>query len=256
MPTSSRLSSTRARFGQVRARRGMTLIEIMVALGIMMLITAVLLPSLDGLLMLEQVRAARRLTMVYAQLHDEAILRNRTFRIAYHLDENYYVIEAGDPSALIFSDFETREAFEEREEDMVEDMTEEELREYRQANEFKTVDGGGLGGRFEFPANTRFLSVYTPQYEEPVKPTDLDEKARRKAVSDEEDKGPRVIYSYVFSNGFAEFTMVQLVDRDDPEAGFTITVDPMSGKVDLYSDLVDRHDLFRGLPDEGPRLSN
>jgi hypothetical protein len=45
------------------------------------------------------VRAARQIAMTYAQLHDEAILRNRTYRIAYHLDEGYYEIESGEPSA-------------------------------------------------------------------------------------------------------------------------------------------------------------
>jgi len=240
---------------RARARAGMTLMEVLVSVAIMLIITAVMMPSLDGLLMLEQVRAARRLTMVYAQLHDEAILRNKTFRIAYHVDENYYQIEAGDANALIYADFEAREASEEREKEKVEEMTPEELKEYQAQNSFKQVEGHGLGGRFELPENTRFRSVYTPQYEEPVVPAAHDTKKRRKAVSDDEE-GPRVVYSYVFANGFSEFTVVQLVDKDDEESGFTITIDPMSGKVDLYGDLVDRHDMLKGLPREGPRLSN
>ncbi|MFM2161403.1 MAG: hypothetical protein RLZZ383_915, partial [Pseudomonadota bacterium] len=75
----------------------MTLIELMVAIAIMLLFFGIMLPSLGGVLLLKQRQAARDLALIYARLHDEAILRNRTFRIAFHLDEGFYEVEMGNP---------------------------------------------------------------------------------------------------------------------------------------------------------------
>jgi prepilin-type N-terminal cleavage/methylation domain-containing protein len=235
-----------------RRRGGFTVMELMIALAIMVLLAAITIPSLSTALMLEQRRAARQIAMTYAQLHDEAILRNRTYRIAYHLDEGYYEIESGEPGTMIFDGWEARENAQENEADLKEEMDEKELREYMERNSFKKLDGD-LGGKIELPANTRFKSVYTPQYEEPVEPEAFSKKKKRKTGKDEEDQ-PQVVYSYVFADGFSEYTVVQLVERDDEEEGFTITIDPLSGKVDFFYEIVDRHDAFENLPEEGPRL--
>ncbi len=231
-----------------RGRRGMTLLEVMVSVGIMMLFVAALVPSLDAVLLLEQRGAARKLALIYTQLHDEAVLRNKTFRIAYHLDANYYEIEVGDPGALIFTNPEAREEYEENVADRIEDLSPEDLREYKKREDFAKIQGE-FEGKIELPENTRLYSVYTPQYEDPVRPR---EPGDRRAT--DADK-PNVAYSYIFANGFAEYTVVQMVDREDEEDGFTITVDPLSGKVDLYTELIDQHDAFEFVPDDGPTLS-
>lgn len=242
-----------ARRASSRARRGMTLMEILVAISIMLLITVMLMPSLEAVFLLEQRGAARRLALAYAQLHDEAILRNRTFRVAFHLDEHYYEIESGDGNTVIFTDFESREEGEERLKEIQEEMDPEEWAEYTKRIAFEKVEGHNLGGQFRLPGNTVFKSVYTPQYEEPVTPrSELEREAARKG----DEKKPNVVYSYMFSNGFAEYTVVQMVDKEDDKDGFTITVDPLSGKVDLRAELIDGRDAFRDLPRQGPRLSN
>jgi prepilin-type N-terminal cleavage/methylation domain-containing protein len=231
-------------------RRGVTLIEMMVAIAIMIMFVAVLGPTMSGMLMLKQRQAARDLALTYAQMHDEAILRNRTFRIAYHLDDNYYEVQAGSRDALIFADAESREAVQDRLEDQKEDMTEEEWKEFQEKNSYEAVEGY----KVELPPNTHFKSVYTPQYEDPLTPRSAAERERDAGKSKDDQDGPRVAFSHVFANGFAEYTVVQIVDDEDKDEGFTITVDPMSGRVDLYSELVDLKDAFDDLPDEGPRL--
>jgi type II secretory pathway pseudopilin PulG len=232
--------------------------ELLAAIAIMVLLVAAVAPSLSTAMDLQQHRAARRIAMVYAQLHDEAILRNRTFRIAYHLDEGFYDIEVGDPKAMIFEDAEDAEEGREREEELREEMGEEELKAYMEKNAWRKLDGD-INGHIVLPNGTRFGSVYTPQYEEPVLPTAAQEKkgGKKKAAKkgDGED-GPLVVYSYIFSNGFSEYTMLTIVDEEDEEAGYTITVDPLSGKVDFYDEIREEHDVFDDLPDEGPTLSN
>ena len=230
-----------------RGRRGLTLLEVLVAVAIMILFSAALMPSLDAVFLLEQRGAARRLALVYEQLHDEAILRNKTYRIAYHLDEGHYEIEVGDPSALIFTNSEAREEFEKREKDRLEDMTPEERQAYKERQDFQKASGGEFEGKIDLPENTVFKSVFTPQYEEPLEP-------RQRGDRRDDDEGPNVAYSYIFANGFAEYTVIQVVDVEDDDDGFTITVDPMSGRVTFHTELVDHHDAFDFVPDEGPRL--
>jgi prepilin-type N-terminal cleavage/methylation domain-containing protein len=236
----------------VRARRGMTLLELLVSIGIMLMLTAVMVPTVSGVLMLEQRASARNIAILFEQLHDEAVLRNRTLRIAFDLDRHSYKVETGEAGVTIYTDPEARTAFEEREEDFVEQLDPEEREEYLKHVTFQAYEDGQFAKEVSLPPNTRFKMVYTPQYEEPVTPREADDKGKGK---DDDDEEPRVVYSYLFANGFAEYTVVQLVDADDEESGYTIVVDPLSGKVEFVSELVDQHDRFEFIPDEGPRLS-
>lgn len=231
-----------------RDRRGMTLLEVMVSVAIMLLFAGVLVASLDGVLLLEQRGAARRLALIYEQLHDEAVLRNKTFRVSFDVEEGSYEIEVGDANALIFTNPEDREEAEENERDKLADMSPEERKAYMERQGFATYSGDSFSGKIKLPGNTRFKSVYTPQYEEPVTPRERGERR-------DEDM-PRRAFSYIFANGFAEYTVIQIVDAEaeDDEDGFTITVDPLSGRVEFHSELVDHHDAFDYVPDEGPRL--
>lgn len=228
-------------------RRGLTLLEIMLAIAIMMLVTAVMVPSLSAVLMLEQRGAARKVALMYEQLQNEAILRNVTYRVAFLVDSGEWRVEVGDPNALIFSSAEDREAFEERADEVLDRMSPEEKRIYAQKRMFQEVQTETLGGPFTLPEGTVFWSVYTPQYAEPVRYADKRKDRREK-------DGPRIVYSYIFPNGFAEYTVIQIADLEHNDDGFTITVDPLSGRVRFHSELLDQHDEWSWLPEEGPDL--
>lgn len=232
-----------------RGRRGLTLMEVLVAIAIMLLLTAALMPSLNAVFMLEQRAAARRMALAFEKMHDEAVLRNRTYRFWFDLDANTWGIEGGDAQFLIFDDPEARERWEENLGDKLDDMDEQEKREFLKEREFSAVEGEYA--KITMPRGARIHSVYTPQYEDPVT---LDSR-RRTPVRTGDEKEPLRAFSHLFSNGFAEYTVIQIVETDDEDSGFTITVDPLSGKVVLHSDLIDHHDAFRFLPDEGPRLN-
>jgi hypothetical protein len=232
----------------------MTLIELMVAIAIMLLFFGIMLPSMSGVLLLKQRQAARDLALIYARLHDEAILRNRTFRIAFHLDEGFYEVEMGHPEALIHANPDDREAFQERLEEMKEDLTEEEWAKLQEKYAFVPVETAE-GARVQLPEGLRFVSVYTPQYEEPLRPHTPEERARLKERPDEDDP-PRVAYSHVFASGFAEYTLVQVVNDEDERDGYTVIVDPLSGKVELEPELVDKREAFKDIPREGPALGD
>ena len=241
--------------GRPIARLGMTLIEIMVVIAIMAVVMAVGVPTLRGVLDAEQTASARELALTYRYLRDESALRNVTFRIAYDLDTASYAVEVGDPATLIFTDPESREEFEEEIEDQLKRFTDRELEEGLAADveakkgRFAGLSDPALEGAVALPGNSFFHWVYTPQYEEPV-------FAPEEPAEDEDDPHT-IVYSYIFPNGFAEQTIVRIASLDDPEDGYTLVVEPLSGRVNLYSndEDIDIEELLDWLPDEGPELA-
>lgn len=233
------------------ARAGISLIEIIVVMAVMAVVLAIGLPSLTALFDLQQRAAARELAMTYSFLLNEASMRNVTFRIAYHLDEGYYQIEVGDPDTLVFSDPESRAAYEEEQEKEMSrfsDKTPAEGEEPEESDALKRFAGltaPGFQTKVQLPNNTLYGFVYTPQYGEPMTPSE-------EPIESPEDA--RVAYSYVFSNGMAEHTVVRFVDADDPEDGYTVEVEPMSGKVSVESELTDIGASMSWLPTEAPEI--
>lgn len=233
-------------------RAGMSLLEIMVVLAIMAAVLAIGIPSLSAIFDLQQRGAARELGMTYSFLVNEAAMRNVTFRIAYHLDENYYQIEVGDPDTLVFSDPDSRARFEQDREDRMRYLTRREAEEAAANGEsqdalerFQGLNAPGFESRVELPSNSMFAFVYTPQYDGPQTPSEEPPEKAEDAT---------VVYSYVFANGVAEHTVVRIVDASDPEDGYTVEVEPLSGKVSVESELRDIGESMSWIPDEAPSI--
>jgi len=235
------------------SRRGLTLIEILVALAVMALVAAISIPTIDGLLSLKQRSAAKDLAQTYTWLLDEAALRNVAFRMVYNLDKSTWLIEAGDPATLVFSNPDAREDHDEKVEDDMAKYTKREIAEGAGDDEEETRGRFTGLGNIAFksaqtlPSGTRFSFVYTPQYEdEGLTPTEDG------PPDDEEDE--QVAYTYVFPDGTAEHTVVRIVDEDDETDGWTIEVLPISGEIRLTSDLIDPSESMEWIPEEGPEI--
>lgn len=227
-----------------RSRRGMSVMEIVVVLVIAITLIALLAPSIAGFFMLEQRQAAKELSLLYEQLHDEAVMRNVTFRVAYNLKASSYQVEVGESGTLIFDDAERRAEFEEDERRKIALMDDDEKREYQSKRQPFENLGARFKTKFELPRRTVIGGVYTPQYAEMV--------SREDVMDDEDASG--IVYSYIFPNGQAEHTVVWLVDEFDAEDGFTIEIEPLSGSVHLTGELKDWQDSYDFVPDEGPTL--
>lgn len=231
------------------SRAGISLIEVMVVLAIMAVVLGIGIPSLAAIFDLQQRSAARELAMTYSFLINEAAMRNVTFRIAYNLDAHSYQIEVGDPDTLVFSDPETRAQWEaEREEEMQrfnpsEGEEGEEAEEEDALNRFSGLTMPGFQSKVELPSNSMFSFVYTPQYDGPQTPSEDPPEAA-------EDQ--KVVYSYVFANGVSEHTVVRIVSVDDPEDGYTLEVEPLSGRVSMESELTDIGESMAWIPTEAP----
>lgn len=245
----------------IRGRQGMSLVEVLVAIAIMLALAVVMVPAFSQFFQLEQRRCAQELATSYAYMHDEAVMQNVTFRIAYHIDEGFYEIQSGATDTLIFDDPDKRAEWEHDRDFRMRLLSEE-------AKAAKAQEEAGLWAWFgeapvassnsgnlpmprseirqrrELPSGTVFGGVYTPQYDELVTPD------ARIAERD----GPRVVYSHIFSNGFTEESIIQIADVDDPTTGYTIHVEPLSGKVSLKGGLLAVEDLRQDVPDEAPEL--
>ena len=103
--------------------------------------------------------------------------------------------------------------------------------------------------KVELPWGTRFGGILTPQYEDMVEPRDEE-------VDTEDPEEERIVYSYLFASGFAEPTVVQIVEIDDPGEGYTVVVEPLSGRVHLHGELLSHEGMFDDMPEEGPDLPN
>lgn len=229
-------------------RRGVTLIEIVVVLAIMALVLAVAIPGLSGILDLKQRGAARDLASTYRFLVQEAAMRNVTFRIAYDLEANSYSIEMGDPDTLVFSSPRARQDYEEAQERKLKLFSKPGKdgapEESATAARFAGLDMDGFESKVLLPEGTVWGFVYTPQYDGPQVP-----KPR-----EHEDDPPQVVYSYVFANGEAEYTVVRVVDADDPEDGFSVEVEPVSGNVRVDAELIEVGASLAWLPAEAPTI--
>jgi len=239
-PRAERGARTRTR----RTRRGMTLMEVMVTMALLVLIFAVLAPGVGNVLGLEQRDAARKLAQTFELLHDEAVLRNRTYRVVFDLAANKWEVEESEEGGLIFSSPELREEWMEKIAERLDDMDEEERAEFDKERKFQKA-AGEISASVELPEGLFIKSIYTAQYREPVT---LDENA--------EGENANRVGVHLFSSGYAEFAVIQLAERDNEDAGYTIQLDPLSGKVRLHSELLEYDDLLDFIPDEPPTLRN
>jgi prepilin-type N-terminal cleavage/methylation domain-containing protein len=237
------------------SRRGLTLIEIMVAFAVMAGIAAVSVPTMNGLFSLKQRAAAKEIVQTYTWLLDEAALRNVAFRMVYNLDQRTWAVEAGDPNTMVFSDPEAREKFDEDLEDAMSRFTKREIEEgaaedvLAKRGRFSGLEGLDVGFDVAkpLPDGTQFAFVYTPQYEEEgVTPTEGEPP---------EDEAEQVIaYTYVFPDGTAEHTVVRIVSDEDPDDGWTIEVLPISGDIRMSEDLIDPQESLAWIPEDGPEI--
>lgn len=230
----------------MRARSGMTLIEIMVVIAIIAVVSAIAIPSMSAVFDLEQRGAARDLAMTYKFLLNEAAMRNVTFRIAYNLDDRTYQVEVGDPNTLVFSSPDKLAEYQKEQEKKIHllDKQGTEVAQDAAEKRFAGLTMEGFTSKVELPGNSAWGFVYTPQYGEAQTPTPAEEK--------KEDEGPKIVYSYIFGNGEAEYTVVRIVSVDDPEDGYSVEVEPVSGVVTVDSDLVEIGASLSWLPTEAP----
>ena len=108
---------------------------------------------------------------------------------------------------------------------------------------------------FEIPGGIMIGGIYTPQYGEMIQPTALGGDLEDQLDDEGNVVGKQRIWTYIFPNGFTEHTVIWVVDADEPENGYTVEIEPLSGAIHLHGELVDWDDSYDFVPDEGPELA-
>ena len=186
--------------------RAFTLLEIMVVIAILAVVMMVSIPAVSNALALQQTGFTNELAQTYRFLHDEAAMRNVTFRIAFDLDKQTYTIEAGDPNTLIFTNPEDLQDYEEDLADKMDQYTERELEEADAEDaelqrlmekRFSGLEDDALNTTVEVPRGSVLAWVYTPQYGEAVE-MERDLREADEAELEELDEDERnIVYSYI-----------------------------------------------------------
>lgn len=234
-------------------RRGMSLMEVMVVIALILILMAILIPSTRSIFEVNQREGAKRLSTMYEQLHDEAVMRNRSYRINFFLDEDRYEIEAGEPGALIAAGPEDRERFEEELKSKLSYMSDEEKVAYMKRSEqpFEALNGPDAKMVVHLPRGVHFGGFFSPQYGRVIKPGDSVEKDDS---HDDHEERPLVVHSFVMNSGFSEHTIIWLVDEPGAADGWTVEVEPLSGAVRMTGELLAPDQDFKWMPEEGPAL--
>ena len=120
---------------------------------------------------------------------------------------------------------------------------------------FQGLDNEAFRSEVELPGNSYFAWVWTPQYDEPIEPQ-VDWVGGDEFDPEEvdPDEGPTIVYTYIFPNGHTEHTVLRIATIDDPADGFTLEVEPLSGKVHMHDEPFDIEDSLSWVPEEAPDL--
>jgi general secretion pathway protein H len=220
-------ASTRPSFGR-RAKRGLTLIEITVALAIAALIVGVGLVSMNALTDADLKSSAVELTGAIKFSYDRSIMEKRTQRMGFDISKGLWWLDyTDDPYAFDRertrgkTGAESPDAVEAKKEkpstlDEIFEQSDDPEAEVKQVMEggkalaFSPDEGGGPPRRL--PGNVSFSKVWTGHQEEPF------------------TEG--VAYLHFFRSGWTEPAQIELTDGDGDY--ITLKVFPLTGRVRMY----------------------
>ena len=182
---------------------GFTLIEI---LGVLLLITIIMglaVPAVRSQYKYYIRASARKLAATYAYLYNEAVLKQRTYRIVYDLDAKKYWIESAAGALLIST------SPEEEEKDLKEG-------EVPSGPQFRKEEGA-LAKETKLGKGVSFKDILLPRYSEPIT--------------------AGIAYTYILPQGYIEETWVHFEDLQGQN--YTITVNPVTGRPTTYGRYVE-----------------
>jgi hypothetical protein len=211
----------------------------------------------------------------------QATVENRVYRVAFDLDAGHYSIEASDAEALTFRDPEQRREMEEMMADsMGEDRGEEELAkliacvkarkedpskscgeidevdpeqavsmlESQSGEKFSAINDQFFEAKFELPSSVRINGVYTPAYGEYLRGNDEDDDV------DEDER--TVAFLHIFPGGVTEHAVIQFTREGYDDFGYTVELEPLSGKIIVDTRVRDWDDRDYEIPEQGPELDS
>lgn len=210
-----------------RRERGLTLIEIMVAIMLATVVIAIAIPAFNAATDSDLNAVAVRISGASRACFGEAAIKNVTLRMAYDLDADAYWVEAFPGTFQIIGEERDLEEVRDEEEEKAEDEKRRKEQEDRFGGEedteaapivpqFVPVQVGFVEAQ-RMPGRIKIKGVRTPQFRQVV----TEGKA----------------YTHFFPNGWAERTLVYVEDAGG--SVLTLETQPLTGRVVIHEGELD-----------------
>lgn len=220
--------------------RGFTLLEVIVAIMLMAIMTTIAIMSVQSANELDD--HAHKLQAAARAMFDEASVKDVTLRLAYDMDEGAWWVEAYEGTFQISgtardnADVAREKEEKEAERRRLKEKYGSDAPGADPVKEFVQVGGVGFVEPQVLPPNIRFVSVDTPQLQEPV------------------TKGKA--YTHFFPGGFAEPTIIVIADINNPDDRTddrfkTLEMEPMTGHLVIHDGKMTREDIEKEREREG-----
>lgn len=232
--------------GARRGERGLTLIEIMIALGIIVVLLAAVVMSLDAVTGARAKKTAGTLSAVMRALYDEAALSGRTCRLVLVLpgekDEEASVTYRAECAERAIAarrdrDEELREATEAAKEKNPGQRAQEDAYEFREQRDYSLTNGPSLdellsAERKEVERSVQFGAFTSDLLDEPQDiPPEVKVSVWTKGQKEAAKSG--IAYLYFHPQGYTERAMIFI--EQGPNA-WTIKLSPLTGKTQIVSE--------------------
>ncbi len=203
-------TSIRGRLVSSRRSKGLTLIELMVAMAIVGLIFALAASGLRTAFNVNLKSSSTRLAAILRYLSNKAVTEHLYLRMVYDLDsQTYFAEQSGDPFVISPEGEEEGAKKEENEEEAQKETEGEEGTEGEKQTAFTQVESKLLKPT-KLPSDVFFKDVSVSY------------------LSQKTESG--TAYTYFFPDGYATATLINLRNEEDDDH-FSIEIRPLSGKV-------------------------
>lgn len=210
-----------------RAQRGLTLLEVMITIGVLVLMMGVVVSSFGNLKSTELRTQTNKLAAAVRHTYNRAVANGLYMRLVVDISGDSYWVEASETPVFL------------RDKKLVEGAIDEEKQKRQEEAEKRIEDGlPPAPQRERFQADPviekiamekgiKIVGVYTTSMEEPF------------------ESG--TAYVHFFPNGFVEPALLYTGDGEDTT--YTLTISPMTGKVTRSIGKLDPDKEF-GVPEE------
>lgn len=193
---------------------GFTLIEMLVVLGIIVLISAIAMPTVSSYFQLSLNAATRDIATTVKEAYNSTVITGRVHRLVYDFKEKSFWVESGPANALLDTK-ESKEKSERKKKFGARLTTEAPASEF---NLEKTITRKKL----KLPQGVEYEDVITQQTTTPI------------------TEG--TAYTHFFPHGVTEQTIIHLKDQNKHHASLVIS--PLIGMTDLYDRYVNATEVF------------
>lgn len=196
-------------------KRGFSLIEMLVVIGIIALIMGVAMPTVSSYFQLSLNSATRDLATVIKEAYNSAVITGKVSRLVYNFKEQSYWVETGPPDALL----DTKETLEKEE----------------RRKKFSRLSDSGSSSKQSFSMDTTITR----------KKLSLPRGVTFEDVITQQSNDPIVggtAYTHFFPHGLTEQTIIHLTDQSKHHISLVIT--PLIGNTELYERYVTGAEIF------------